>query len=60
VVLIMVLAVSLVEAFCILPCHLAHSLAGHDLKKTGRFRQRFERLAQYGTGTEARLRVSCQ
>ncbi len=47
VVLIMVLAVSLVEAFCILPRHLAHSLAGQDLKKTGRFRQRFDRFIDW-------------
>lgn len=41
VVLILVLAVSLVEAFCILPNHLAHSLKHHDPKKEGRFRRRF-------------------
>jgi multidrug efflux pump subunit AcrB len=42
VVLIMVLAVSLIEAFWILPHHLAHSLKGHDPAQRNRFRQRFE------------------
>ncbi|MEE4114086.1 MAG: efflux RND transporter permease subunit, partial [Desulfobacteraceae bacterium] len=42
VVLIMVLAVSLIEAFWILPNHLAHSLAHHNPNKKTRFRQRFD------------------
>ena len=42
-VLILVLAVSLIEAFLILPHHLAHSLKHHE-KNTSRFRQRFEEL----------------
>jgi multidrug efflux pump subunit AcrB len=42
VVLIMVLAVSLIEAFWILPNHLAHSLARHTPNNKGRFRQRFD------------------
>ena len=42
VVLIIVLAVSLIEAFLILPRHLAHSLAHHDPLATNRFRERFE------------------
>lgn len=40
VVLIIVLSVSLIEAFLILPHHLAHALHAH---RPGRFRQRFER-----------------
>jgi HAE1 family hydrophobic/amphiphilic exporter-1 len=42
VVLIMVLAVSLIEAFWILPNHLAHSLAHHNPDQKGQFRQRFD------------------
>ncbi len=42
VVLIMVLAVSLIEAFWILPHHLAHSLKDYDPNQMNRFRQRFE------------------
>lgn len=42
IVLILVLAVSLVEAFLILPAHLAHSVRGHDPAKPGFFRQRFD------------------
>ncbi|MDH3642667.1 MAG: efflux RND transporter permease subunit [Gammaproteobacteria bacterium] len=41
VVLIMVLSVSLMEAFWILPHHLSHSLA-HMNKRSSRFRERFE------------------
>ena len=41
IVLISVLAVSLVEAFLILPAHLHHSLAHHDISAS-RFRTRFE------------------
>lgn len=44
VVLILVLSVSLIEAFWILPGHLAHSLRGFDPEKRGAFRDRFERL----------------
>lgn len=40
--LILVLAVSLIEAFCILPAHLNHAMHGFDLNKTNRFRQRFD------------------
>lgn len=47
VVLILVLAVSLIEAFLILPNHLAHALAHHDPERTGVFRRWFEgRLSQ--------------
>jgi len=41
IVLISVLAVSLVEAFLILPAHLHHSLAHHNMQSRG-FRARFE------------------
>ncbi len=40
-VLILVLAVSLIEAFMILPHHLAHSLRNHE-KEAGSFRRRFD------------------
>ncbi len=43
VVLIVTLTVSLVEAFFILPNHLAHSLKHFDPKKRNRFRAAFER-----------------
>lgn len=42
VVLIITLGVSLVEAFCILPRHLSHSLHGHEKDKRSPFRQRFD------------------
>ncbi len=42
-VLIIVLAISLIEAFLILPHHLAHSLKHHE-KETSRFRQRFDEM----------------
>ncbi|MCP5067414.1 MAG: efflux RND transporter permease subunit [bacterium] len=42
VVLIIVLAVSLIEAFCILPGHLGHSLRPYDPSATHRFRRRFD------------------
>ncbi len=45
-VLCLVLVVSLIEAFMILPYHLAHSLQNQD-KKTSRFRQRFEGQLDY-------------
>ncbi len=40
--LILVLAVSLAEAFWILPAHLRHAMHGFDPEKTNRFRQRFD------------------
>lgn len=43
-VLILVMAISLIEAFLILPAHLGHSLHHVDLKNQGRFRKRFEAL----------------
>jgi len=42
VVLILVLAVSLIEAFLILPHHLSHALVHIDPNKPGRFRRRFD------------------
>ncbi len=42
VVLALVLIVSLVEAFWILPSHLGHSLAGYDPAKKSRFRAAFD------------------
>lgn len=54
VVLIVVLAVSLVEAFMILPNHLGHSLHGHERDPHGRFRTAFEaafeKLREKGLG----------
>ena len=46
VVLIIVLVVSLIEAFWILPNHLAHSLAHHNANKKGRFRRRFDGILE--------------
>lgn len=42
VVLILVICVSLVEAFLILPAHLAHSLHKFDVSRIGKFRRRFD------------------
>jgi multidrug efflux pump subunit AcrB len=42
VVLILTLSISLIEAFCILPNHLAHSLKGMNIDKKSGFRKRFE------------------
>lgn len=42
IVLISVLAISLIEAFMILPHHLAHSLKHHENETPGRFRSAFE------------------
>ncbi len=44
--LIITLSVSLVEAFLILPNHLAHSLKDSDLNQPGRLRRRFETLIE--------------
>lgn len=46
-ILILVLAVSLVEAFLILPSHLAHSLHKYDPEARSRFRQQFEQKFEY-------------
>lgn len=45
--LILVLAVSLIEAFCILPAHLNHSMHKIDANKTNRFRQRFDAIFEW-------------
>jgi len=42
--LILVLAVSLIEAFWILPAHLNHAMHRFDPEKTNRFRRRFDVL----------------
>ncbi|QTA91341.1 efflux RND transporter permease subunit [Desulfonema magnum] len=47
VVLILVLAVSIVEAFCILPNHLAHSLKHYDPDSQGRLRRRFDGAVEW-------------
>jgi len=46
-VLIFVLVVSLVEAFLILPAHLAHSLRHFDPGKAGWLRRRFDRFVDW-------------
>ncbi len=48
VVLILVLSVSLIEAFWILPRHLAHSLRHHDPNRLNRFRRGFNNLIEKG------------
>lgn len=54
-VLILVIAVSLIEAFLILPHHLAHSLKHHE-KDTTRFRQAFDsRLVNFRDHTLGRM-----
>ena len=45
IILVLVMAVSLVEAFCILPAHLGHSLK-HD-ERPGAIRQRFETTIEF-------------
>ena len=47
VVLILVLSVSLIEAFLILPHHLAHSLQAGDSSQPGRIRQRINALIEW-------------
>ena len=47
VVLILVLSVSLVEAFLILPNHLAHAFYGGSRNRLGRFRQAFDRRLEW-------------
>lgn len=54
-VLLLVLAISLVEAFLILPHHLAHSLKHHE-RKASRFRQAFDqRLIHFRDNTVGHL-----
>ncbi|MFO8049599.1 MAG: efflux RND transporter permease subunit, partial [Desulfosudaceae bacterium] len=45
--LILVLAVSLIEAFCILPAHLNHAMRGIDPDRSNRFRRRFDKIFQW-------------
>ncbi|QDU60055.1 Toluene efflux pump membrane transporter TtgB [Planctomycetes bacterium Pan216] len=45
--LILVLSVSLIEAFFILPAHLAHSLAHENRDKRSGFRQRIDRVVDW-------------
>lgn len=45
--LILVLAVSLVEAFLILPAHLRHALHHYDPDKFGRFRRGFDSILEW-------------
>ncbi|MCF6354457.1 MAG: efflux RND transporter permease subunit [Candidatus Polarisedimenticolaceae bacterium] len=47
VVLIAVLAVSLIEAFLILPHHLAHALKNHEADRQSRFRQHFDAFIEH-------------
>ncbi len=47
VVLLAVLAVSLVEAFLILPNHLSHSLKNHHLQSPGKFKAGFNRAMDW-------------
>jgi len=46
-VLILVLVVSLVEAFFILPAHLGHAMHHYDPKKAGRLRRYFDRFIDW-------------
>lgn len=45
--LILVLAVSLIEAFLILPAHLRHALHHYDPDKFGRFRRGFDSILEW-------------
>jgi multidrug efflux pump subunit AcrB len=47
IVLIAVLAVSLIEAFLILPHHLAHSLKGHESGSENRLRMRIDAIVEW-------------
>ncbi len=49
IVLILVMAISLVEAFLILPAHLGHSMHGHDPEKVSGFRRRFNLFFEWVT-----------
>ena len=46
-ILILVLAVSLIEAFLILPAHMAHSLHASDPKRVNPFRKRFDAVIDW-------------
>lgn len=45
--LILVLGVSLIEAFWILPAHINHAMHGFDLNKTNWFRRRFDAIFKW-------------
>jgi len=45
--LILVLVVSLVEAFCILPAHLGHAMHHYDPGRVNRFRRSFDRAIEW-------------
>jgi hydrophobic/amphiphilic exporter-1 (mainly G- bacteria), HAE1 family len=46
-ILILVMGVSLVEAFLILPCHLGHAMHGQDTRRTTGFRRGVERALEW-------------
>jgi len=46
IVLIAILAISLIEAFFILPHHLEHSLKGHEDAREGSFRHKFDEFVE--------------
>ncbi|MCB2181589.1 MAG: efflux RND transporter permease subunit [Desulfobulbaceae bacterium] len=46
-ILILVLAVSLVEAFFILPAHLTHAMHSYDPKKSNRLRKKFDAFIEW-------------
>lgn len=50
IVLVTVLTVSLIEAFLILPHHLAHSLRGHEGGDAGRLRRRVDGVVEWMRG----------
>lgn len=45
--LILVLVISLVEAFCILPAHLGHAMRHYDPNRANRFRRWFDRRIEW-------------
>lgn len=45
--LILVLVVSLVEAFCILPAHLGHAMRHYDPRRVNRLRRGFDRAIEW-------------
>ncbi len=46
-ILILVLAVSLIEAFCILPAHMGHAMESYTPEKSNRVRKIFERFIEW-------------
>lgn len=47
IILILVLAVSLIEVFCIMPAHLSHAMPGYDPNNPNRFRRKFDGLVEW-------------